>query len=118
MLDGRSLPAGDFRSIAGAGESLSTAPGALFIIAVSSRERSPLRAVVAELADAQASGACGRKVVKVQILSSAPAFARLTASFVQAGQRGSPHGELRPGRPARLASRRASSGQASEARLT
>jgi hypothetical protein len=26
---------------------------------------------VAELADAQASGACGRKVVEVQILSSA-----------------------------------------------
>jgi hypothetical protein len=33
---------------------------------------SPLRAEVAELADAQASGACGRKVVEVQILSSAP----------------------------------------------
>ena len=32
---------------------------------------STLRAEVAELADAQASGACGRKVVKVQILSSA-----------------------------------------------
>jgi hypothetical protein len=32
---------------------------------------SPLRAEVAELADAQASGACGRKVVEVQILSSA-----------------------------------------------
>jgi hypothetical protein len=31
-----------------------------------------LRAEVAELADAQASGACGRKVVEVQILSSAP----------------------------------------------
>ena len=31
----------------------------------------PLRAEVAELADAQASGACGRKVVEVQILSSA-----------------------------------------------
>jgi hypothetical protein len=30
-----------------------------------------LRAEVAELADAQASGACGRKVVEVQILSSA-----------------------------------------------
>ena len=29
-------------------------------------------AEVAELADAQASGACGRKVVEVQILSSAP----------------------------------------------
>jgi hypothetical protein len=29
------------------------------------------RAEVAELADAQASGACGRKVVEVQILSSA-----------------------------------------------
>ena len=35
------------------------------------------RAEVAELADAQASGACGRKVVEVQILSSAPAFAPL-----------------------------------------
>jgi hypothetical protein len=34
-----------------------------------------LRAEVAELADAQASGACGRKVVEVQILSSAPTFA-------------------------------------------
>jgi hypothetical protein len=33
-----------------------------------------LRAEVAELADAQASGACGRKVVKVQILSSAPSI--------------------------------------------
>ena len=32
----------------------------------------PLRAEVAELADAQASGACYRKVVEVQILSSAP----------------------------------------------
>src|SRR5262252_820518 len=36
----------------------------------------PLRAEVAELADAQASGACGRKVVEVQILSSAPTVAR------------------------------------------
>ena len=35
----------------------------------------PLRAEVAELADALASGASGRKVVEVQILSSAPAFA-------------------------------------------
>jgi hypothetical protein len=35
----------------------------------------PFSAEVAELADAQASGACGRKVVEVQILSSAPAFA-------------------------------------------
>src|SRR5262249_47559297 len=31
-----------------------------------------LDAEVAELADAQASGACGRKVVEVQVLSSAP----------------------------------------------
>jgi hypothetical protein len=29
-------------------------------------------AEVAELADAQASGACGRKVVEVRVLSSAP----------------------------------------------
>ena len=36
------------------------------------RSSSSLRAEVAELADAQASGACGRKVVEVQILSSAP----------------------------------------------
>jgi hypothetical protein len=33
-----------------------------------------LRAEVAELADAQASGACCRKAVEVQILSSAPTF--------------------------------------------
>ena len=33
-------------------------------------------AEVAELADALASGASGRKVVEVQILSSAPPFAR------------------------------------------
>src|SRR4030095_16783698 len=39
------------------------------------RSSSSLRAEVAELADAQASGACGRKVVEVQILSSAPTFA-------------------------------------------
>ena len=32
------------------------------------------RAEVAELADAQASGACGRKVVEVRVLSSAPAY--------------------------------------------
>ena len=31
-----------------------------------------LHAEVAELADAQASGACGRKVVEVRVLSSAP----------------------------------------------
>jgi hypothetical protein len=36
-----------------------------------SRSASPLCAEVAELADAQASGACYRKVVEVQILSSA-----------------------------------------------
>ena len=35
---------------------------------------SSLRAEVAELADAQASGACSRKRVEVQILSSAPRF--------------------------------------------
>jgi hypothetical protein len=32
------------------------------------------RAEVAELADAQDLGSCGRKAVKVQILSSAPPF--------------------------------------------
>src|SRR5262249_39204491 len=42
------------------------------IIGDSDRRTSSLRAEVAELADAQASGACGRKVVEVQILSSAP----------------------------------------------
>ena len=72
MLDEQKSRGWEFRGIARAGESSSTAPRALFIIAVSSRERSPLRAEVAELADAQASGACGRKVVEVQILSSAP----------------------------------------------
>src|SRR5438874_5628704 len=46
------------------------------IITSSSRLFSPLRAEVAELADAQASGACGRKVVEVQILSSAPILDR------------------------------------------
>src|SRR5438552_2164084 len=46
------------------------------IITSSSRLFSPLRAEVAELADAQASGACGRKVVEVQILSSAPILNR------------------------------------------
>jgi hypothetical protein len=59
----------------------------LFIIGDSSQAFSPFRAEVAELADAQASGACGRKVVEVQILSSAPDFARLTASDVQANHR-------------------------------
>jgi hypothetical protein len=44
----------------------------LSIIGDSSQAFSPFRAEVAELADAQASGACGRKVVEVQILSSAP----------------------------------------------
>ena len=45
--------------------------------------KAPLRAEVAELADALASGASGRKVVEVQILSSAPAFAhRLLAKAV------------------------------------
>src|SRR3954465_2384607 len=34
--------------------------------------RSPRPAEVAELADAQASGACGRKAVEVRALSSAP----------------------------------------------
>ena len=72
MLDEQKSRGWEFRGIARAGEASSTAPRALFIIAVSSRERSPLRAEVAELADAQASGACGSKIVKVQILSSAP----------------------------------------------
>ena len=44
--------------------------GGLSIIG-DSRSAFPLRAEVAELADAQASGACYRKVVEVQILSSA-----------------------------------------------
>jgi hypothetical protein len=44
------------------------------ILRASSRSVFSLRAEVAELADAQASGACGRKVVEVQILSSAPIF--------------------------------------------
>jgi hypothetical protein len=83
--------------MAGAGESPSTAPRALSIIAVSSRERSPLRAEVAELADAQASGACGRKVVKVQILSSAPILNR----------RGPLHPAWRPALRSRVAARSA-----------
>jgi hypothetical protein len=32
----------------------------------------PTHAVVAELADAQDSGSCGRKLVEVQVLSTAP----------------------------------------------
>ncbi len=40
---------------------------------------------MAELADAQASGACGRKVVKVQILSSAPTFAHACQRSVSFG---------------------------------
>jgi hypothetical protein len=52
----------------------STAPAALSIIGDSSQAFSPFRAEVAELADAQASGACYRKVVEVQILSSAYLF--------------------------------------------
>src|SRR6185369_15115173 len=44
-------------------------------------ETAPL-AEVAELADALASGASGRKPMKVRVLSSAPDFARLSASFV------------------------------------
>jgi hypothetical protein len=44
------------------------------IIDRSSRSNSPLRAEVAELADALASGASCRKAVEVQILSSAPIF--------------------------------------------
>ncbi len=57
------------------GTSGSTRFGPCAIMSVSSRSASSLRAEVAELADAQASGACGRKVVEVQILSSAPAIA-------------------------------------------
>ena len=45
------------------------------IIGGSSQSWFTLRAEVAELADALASGASGRKVVEVQILSSAPTFA-------------------------------------------
>jgi hypothetical protein len=41
----------------------------------------PLRAEVAELADAQASGACGRKVVEVQILSSADHLSHCRREF-------------------------------------
>ena len=82
MLDEQKSRGWEFRGIARAGESSSTAPRALFIIAVSSRERSPLRAEVAELADAQASGACGRKAVEVRALSSAPIIqARTEALF-------------------------------------
>jgi hypothetical protein len=44
--------------------------------------RVTLRAEVAELADAQASGACGRKVVEVRVLSSAPAFAQPRSDLV------------------------------------
>ena len=54
------------------------------------REKSFHHAEVAELADALASGASGRKVVEVRVLSSAPAFARLPASFGSAGQRAFP----------------------------
>jgi len=45
---------------------------ACVILGDSSPDVFSIRAEVAELADAQASGACGRKVVEVQILSSAP----------------------------------------------
>ena len=45
-----------------------------------------LRAEVAELADAQASGACSRKRVEVQILSSAPAYARVDHARASARQ--------------------------------
>jgi hypothetical protein len=46
--------------------------GPVLYFEVPADRSAPLRAEVAELADAQASGACGRKVVEVQILSSAP----------------------------------------------
>jgi hypothetical protein len=55
----------------GGSRSGSTGQVGLSIIGDSSQAFSPIRAEVAELADAQASGACGRKVVEVQILSSA-----------------------------------------------
>ena len=54
-----------------------------------------LRAEVAELADAQASGACGRKVVEVQILSSAP--------FINGGDPCTPPSSLRSARSSQLA---------------
>jgi hypothetical protein len=46
-------------------------------------------AEVAELADAQASGACARKGVKVRVLSSAPQIekARFTGPFRVSGQK-------------------------------
>ena len=81
-----------------------------------SQSLSLLSAEVAELADAQASGACCRKAVKVQILSSAPTFAhacqhrrelRLAsqAKVVHRSRSGGggpcpAFGELRPGRRA------------------
>ncbi len=76
------LSANRFRFLRGNGEAGSAVrkPGArcwklaaeCAILDDSSQALDPLRAEVAELADAQASGACGRKVVEVQILSSAP----------------------------------------------
>ena len=60
-----------FSLVGGMNASGSTGQVGLSIIGDSSQAFSPFRAEVAELADAQASGACGRKVVEVQILSSA-----------------------------------------------
>ena len=69
----RRLAVGDWRLAARDWKEHSGSTGrvALSIIGDSSQAFSPFRAEVAELADAQASGACGRKVVEVQILSSA-----------------------------------------------
>ena len=66
--------------IALSGRRARTVPGILSVssqptravLAGALRLASPLHAEVAELADALASGASGRKVVEVQILSSAP----------------------------------------------
>ena len=62
---------------AGAAARVSTSSDRVCIISGSSRSLFTLRAEVAELADAQASGACGRKVVEVQILSSALPFSSM-----------------------------------------
>src|SRR3990172_5065887 len=78
----------------------STRMGSFVIIRVSGRRSPPLRAEVAELADAQASGACGRKVVEGQILSSAPTFA-VHISSVSFGRQATRR--LYAARPSRLA---------------
>ena len=59
-----------------------------------------LCAEVAELADAQASGACGRKVVEVRVLSSAPfdSVAHIPAPSLMASHRCVDRGEWCPER--------------------